>query len=73
VLDQSAKSNSQIFLTTHSGDAIKSLRNALGRGIFPDAVACYRLVKFPDDVVRAYRYSAEELGMALDSDTDIRV
>ena len=73
VIDQSAKSNAQIFMTTHSGDAIKSLRNVLDSQLLSDAVACYRLVKFPDDVVRAYRYSGEQLGMALDSDTDIRV
>jgi len=73
VLEQSAEHGTQIFLTTHSGDAIKSLRNVLDSQLFSDAVACYRLVKFPDDVVRAYRYSGEQLGMALDSDTDIRV
>lgn len=73
VLAQSEKVNAQIFMTTHSGDAIKSLRNVLDSQLLSDAVACYRLVKFPDDVVRAYRYSGEQLGMALDSDTDIRV
>lgn len=73
ILDHSHKSNAQVFLTTHSLDAVKSLRNALDNQLLPDAIACYRLVKFPDDVVRAYRYSGEQLGMALDSDTDIRV
>jgi len=72
MLAQSRSANAQLFLTTHSGDAIKSLHNALNSRLFPDAVACYRLVKFPNDVVRAYRYSGEQLGMALDSDTDIR-
>lgn len=73
MLDQSGNANAQIFLTTHSRDAIEGLRGALDKNEFSDAVACYRLVKFPDDVVRAYRYSGEELGMALDSKTDIRI
>ena len=73
ILDRSKKSNAQIFVTTHSEDVIKSLRNVLGEDLFSDAIACYRLVKFPDDVVRAYRYSGEQLGIALDSHTDIRV
>ncbi|MDD9885589.1 MAG: AAA family ATPase [Gammaproteobacteria bacterium] len=75
ILNQSGKSYTQIFLTTHSQDAIKGLRAVLdeSKNEFSDAVACYRLVKFPDDVVRAYRYSGEQLGMALDSHTDIRV
>lgn len=73
ILSQSGKSRTQIFITTHSEDAIKGLRAVLGENEFSDAIACYRLVKFPDDVVRAYRYSGEQLGMALDSHTDIRV
>jgi len=73
VLDWSGKYNTQVFITTHSEDAIKSLRKVSDEHLFSDAVACYRLVKFPDDVVRAYRYSQEQLGMALDSHTDIRV
>ncbi|MDD9799883.1 MAG: AAA family ATPase [Gammaproteobacteria bacterium] len=73
ILNQSEKSNAQIFLTTHSMDAIESLRNALGEELFPDVVACYRLVKCPTDEVRAYRYSADQLPMALDSGTDIRL
>ncbi|MDD9868605.1 MAG: AAA family ATPase [Gammaproteobacteria bacterium] len=73
ILNHSAKSNAQIFLTTHSGDAIESLRNALGEKLFPDVVACYRLVKYSTDEVRAYRYSADQLQMALASETDIRL
>jgi len=73
ILNQSAESNTQIFITTHSGDVIKSLRKVLDGNLFPDAVACYRLVKFPTDEVRAYRYSPEQLGQALNSDTDIRL
>lgn len=73
ILEHSHRSSAQIFLTTHSEDAIKSLRNVLDEKRFSDAVACYRLVKFEDDETEAYRYSQEQLGQALDSDTDIRV
>lgn len=73
VLGWSEKYNAQIFITTHSGDVIKSLRNVLDGNMFPDSVACYQLVKFEEGETEAYRYSAEELGMALNSDTDIRI
>jgi len=73
ILDRSEKSNAQIFITTHSGDVIKSLRNVLYENMFPDSVACYRLVKSAEDETRAYRYSSEQLEQALDVDTDIRL
>jgi len=73
VLGWSEKYNTQIFITTHSGDAIKSLRKVLDDNMFPDSVACYRLVKFEEGETEAYRYSQEQLGMALDSHTDIRI
>jgi len=73
ILDWSGKYNAQIFITTHSGDVIKSLRNVLDESMFPDSVACYRLVKFEEGETEAYRYSQEQLGMALNSDTDIRI
>lgn len=72
VLGWSEKHNAQIFITTHSGDVIKSLRKVLDENMFPDSVACYRLVKFEEGETEAYRYSQEQLGMALDSGTDIR-
>ncbi len=79
ILAQSAKSNTQIFITTHSNDVIKSLRNVLSNSnneLFDaedETVACYHLVKHSDDITRAYRYSAEQLGQALNSETDIRL
>jgi len=73
VLDWSEKYDVQIFTTTHSEDVIKSLRNVLDENMFPDSVACYRLVKFEEGETEAYRYSQEQLGMALNSNTDIRV
>ena len=73
ILGQSEKSSTQIFITTHSSDVLKSLRNVLSEMLFSDAVACYRLVKHTDDKTRAYRYSSEELEQALSSDTDIRI
>ena len=73
ILGQSEKSSTQIFITTHSSDVLKSLRNVLSEILFSDAVACYRLVKHTDDKTRAYRYSSEELEQALSSDTDIRI
>jgi len=73
ILDWSGKYNVQIFITTHSEDVIKSLRKVLDDNMFPDSVACYRLVKFEEGETEAYRYSQEQLGMALDSHTDIRI
>ena len=73
VLDWSGKYNVQIFITTHSGDVINSLRGVLDENMFPDSVACYRLVKSAEDETRAYRYSSEQLEQALDVDTDIRL
>ncbi|MDD9807327.1 MAG: AAA family ATPase [Gammaproteobacteria bacterium] len=73
VLDWSGKYNAQIFITTHSGDVINSLRRVLDENMFPDSVACYRLVKSAEDETRAYRYSSEQLEQALDVDTDIRL
>lgn len=72
VLDWSEKYNTQVFITTHSGDVIRSLRNVLDENMFSESVACYRLVKFEEGETEAYRYSPEQLGMALNSDTDIR-
>lgn len=74
ILDRSEKSNVQVFLTTHSADVIKSVRNVLDRKLFSDSVACYDVVKFEkDDKTRAYRYSSRQLSQALDSGTDIRL
>lgn len=79
ILEQSAKSNTQIFITTHSNDAIEGLEKSLSayNGKLLDdeneTVACYRLVKHTNGDTRAYRYSAEQLRQALDSDTDIRI
>ena len=79
VLEQSQRCNTQIFMVTHSNDAIKGLERALrdyNGGLFnveDEMVACYRLVKHADDETRAYRYSTEELGQALSSGTDLRI
>jgi len=74
ILGRSEKANAQVFLTTHSADVIKSLRNVLDRKLFSDSVACYDVVKFEkDDKTRAYRYSSTQLSQALDSGTDIRL
>lgn len=70
VLESSKRNNTQIFLTTHSSDVIKGLRNALQDK--SDAVACFWLDKFDNDKVKVYRYSPDELESALDAGIDIR-
>ncbi len=79
VMEQSQRRNTQIFIVTHSNDVVEGLDRALrdyNGGLFnaeDEMVACYRLVKHTDDETRAYRYSTEELGQALSSDTDLRI
>ena len=70
VLESSKQNNTQIFMTTHSSDVIKSLSLALQDKA--DSVACFWLSKFDDDRVKAYRYSPDDLENALDVGIDIR-
>ena len=70
VLESSKQNNTQIFMTTHSSDVIKSLSLALQDKA--DSVACFWLSKFDDDRVKAYRYSSDDLENALDVGIDIR-
>lgn len=69
VLDFSEQNNTQIFMTTHSGDVIKGLSLALiDRS---DSVAGFWLSKF-DDRIKAYRYSSDGIKNALEVGIDIR-
>ncbi len=70
VLAHSKKTNTQIFITTHSRDVITGLNLALKDK--QDSVACFWLSKFDTDEVKAYRYDLDELDKALDADIDIR-
>ena len=69
VLYFSEQNNTQIFMTTHSGDVIKGLSLALiDRS---DSVAGFWLSKF-DDRIKAYRYSSDGIKNALEVGIDIR-
>ncbi len=70
VLAHSKKTNTQIFMTTHSHDVITGLNLALKDK--QDSVACFWLSKFDTDEVKAYRYAPDELDKALDAGIDIR-
>lgn len=77
LIEQSRKRDTQIFITTHSKDVIEGLvefykQENLLFSEDENAVACFYLNKNGSDQVKGYRYSPEQLGQVLESDTDIR-
>jgi len=74
ILEHSAQCRTQIFATTHNGDVVRFLAEVSGNELFEndDAVACFALEKLESDVVRAFRYSSEDLMKSRNSDIDVR-
>ncbi|WP_462137140.1 AAA family ATPase, partial [Candidatus Mycalebacterium sp.] len=78
ILEISAQADTQIFLTTHSNDVIKSLAELSEKSseLFPggveNSVACFSLEKNDHDEMKAYKYSPDQIRKSLDSNTDIR-
>lgn len=68
------KNNTQIFATTHDIDSMKGLRTMAlnepeGKGL---AVSAYKLQRGADDILRAFRYSAESMDYAFEQEMEIR-
>ena len=72
ILEHSAEHSTQVFITTHSDDVIKSLTAVSNRRLFSDEVACFALEKLDSDEIKAFRYSPEDLIKSENSNTDIR-
>ena len=65
------RNNTQLFITTHDIDSIKGLRNAAING-FDDSVAAFKLLKTPEDELKAYHYSLESLDYSINQEIEVR-
>lgn len=73
ILKTCRKTNTQLFISTHSLDIVKALVKSLNEqdGNAP-AVSSYKLVKKDDDELVALRYGEEQLAYAIEQEMEVR-
>lgn len=73
ILHTSRETNTQLFITTHSIDILKSLANVIRaeEGENPD-VAAYKLVRKTDDELAALRYAPAQFAYLIEQNTEVR-
>ncbi len=71
ILETAHKQNAQVFATTHSWDCVKAFQQALAE--FQD-VELGRLIRLEriDNQIKAVPYLADELGIAIEQDIEVR-
>lgn len=71
LIHAAARNNTQLFITTHDKDSITGLRDA-ALSEHSDMVAAFKLLKTPDDELKAYRYSLESLDYSINQEIEVR-
>lgn len=71
VLETSARQDSQVFATTHSWDCVRAFRKALFDSGNPN-IGCLVRLETSDNQIRAVRYSADELDIAIQEGIEVR-
>lgn len=75
ILQAAREYDVQVFVTTHSAEALRHLTWVLDDEEYQDHrddVAAYTLIRADDDTVRSYRYDYEQLEFALEHDMEVR-
>lgn len=71
LIDAAVKNNTQLFITTHDTDSIKGLRDA-ALDKYNNLVAAFKLLRTPDDELKAYHYSLESLDYSINQEIEVR-
>lgn len=71
LINAAIKNNTQLFVTTHDIDSIIGLRNAALHD-FSDTAAAFKLLRSPDDELKAFHYSLESLDYSINQEIEIR-
>lgn len=75
VIRAAIKNDVQIFATTHDEDSIKGFQEAAGaiRKENEDEIAsAFKLQRIADDELKSYRFSIDQLGNAIEHETEVR-
>ena len=75
IISISKQNNIQLFITTHSHDALKYLTEVVEESDSiedKNLVRCYTIMKLQDDTVKSYKYDFDSLEFAMETDLEIR-
>lgn len=75
VIRASIRNDAQIFATTHDEDSIKGFHQAaieLKQEIGNEVATGFKLQRIADDELKSYRFSIDQLGYAIEQETEIR-
>lgn len=75
ILKVSRKNNTQLFITTHSKEALIYLKEVLEESDYTDFqndVTCYTISKMQNSTLKAYKYDFESFEYAIENDIEIR-
>lgn len=71
IIKAAIKNNTQLFITTHDYDSIKGLRDT-ALNIYDENVATFKLLRTPDDELKALHYSLESVDYSINQEIEIR-
>jgi AAA15 family ATPase/GTPase len=71
IIESAKEYNTQIFLTTHSNECLKSLLKVIDDKQFEDNMRLFRIERDDDNTI-AVKYSYEELRASIESDWEVR-
>ena len=71
LINAAIRNHTQLFVTTHDIDSIKGLRDAALED-YSDLVAAFKLLKTPEEELKAYHYSLESLDYSINQEIEIR-
>ncbi len=75
VIRAAIKNDVQIFATTHDEDSIKGFQEAaqaLREENGQDLASAFKLQRIADDELKSYRFSIDQLGNAIEQETEVR-
>lgn len=75
VIWAAVKNDVQIFATTHDEDSIKGFHQAaveLEKEVGNEVATGFKLQRIADDELKSYRFSIDQLGYAIEQETEIR-
>lgn len=75
VIRAAIRNDVQIFATTHDEDSIKGFREAamaIRNENEAEIASAFKLQRISDDELRSYRFSIDQLGNAIDGETEVR-
>lgn len=75
VIRAAIKNDVQIFATTHDEDSIKGFQEAataIREDLTADVASAFKLQRIADDELKSYRFSIDQLGNAIEQETEVR-